>query len=76
MVYYAVYETDLRAIAADCSRRVCGIYRLGPEAGRQRRGGIPQRAERGEIPADLKWLGKVVRDVSFGNAKRYFGLDV
>ena len=23
-----------------------------------------------------KWLGKVVRDVSFGNAKRYFGLDV
>ena len=37
---------------------------------------IGEEVERGEIPADLKWLGKVVRDVSFGNAKRYFGLDV
>jgi glucuronate isomerase len=29
-------------------------------------------AERGEIPADFALLSGIVRDISFGNAKRYF----
>jgi glucuronate isomerase len=37
---------------------------------------IGEEVERGEIPADIKWLGSIVRDVSFGNAKRYFGFDI
>ena len=32
------------------------------------------KVERGELPADLKWLGQVVADVSFGNARRYFSI--
>jgi glucuronate isomerase len=27
----------------------------------------------GEIPRDMKWLGKVVEDISYNNAKNYFG---
>lgn len=30
-------------------------------------------AERGEAPNDLEWLGGIVRDVCYHNAKRYFG---
>jgi glucuronate isomerase len=30
-------------------------------------------AEDGEIPNDFKLLGGMVRDISFGNAQRYFG---
>jgi glucuronate isomerase len=29
--------------------------------------------DRGEIPADMKWLGGIVEDISFNNANRYFG---
>jgi glucuronate isomerase len=29
--------------------------------------------ERGELPNDLKWLGKIVEDISFNNANEYFG---
>ena len=30
--------------------------------------------ENGEYPADMPYLGKLVQDISFGNAKRYFGI--
>jgi glucuronate isomerase len=30
-------------------------------------------AEDGEVPNDFKLLGGMVRDISFGNAQRYFG---
>ena len=30
--------------------------------------------ENGEYPADMEYLGKLVQDISFLNAKRYFGL--
>ena len=30
--------------------------------------------ENGEYPADIAYLGTLVQDISFGNAKRYFGL--
>ena len=29
--------------------------------------------ENGELPNDLKWLGKIVEDISYNNAKNYFG---
>ncbi len=29
--------------------------------------------ERGEIPNDLDWLGGIVADISYGNARQYFG---
>ena len=37
---------------------------------------LGEEVERGEIPADMKWLGSIVREISFGNANRYFGLNV
>jgi len=37
---------------------------------------LGEAAERGEIPADMKWLGQVVEDISFNNANRYFGFNV
>ena len=37
---------------------------------------LSEGVERGEIPADLKWLGGIVEDVSFNNANRYFGFNV
>lgn len=30
--------------------------------------------ENGELPADMEWLGKVVQDISYNNAKNYFNL--
>jgi glucuronate isomerase len=30
--------------------------------------------ERGELPADVKWLGKIVEDICYNNAKNYFNL--
>ncbi|HEY0055371.1 MAG TPA: glucuronate isomerase, partial [Pedobacter sp.] len=30
--------------------------------------------ENGELPADIKWLGKVVQDICYYNAKNYFSL--
>lgn len=29
--------------------------------------------ERGELPNDIPWIGKLVQDISFNNAKNYFG---
>lgn len=29
--------------------------------------------ENGELPNDIKWIGKVVRDICFNNASEYFG---
>ena len=34
---------------------------------------LGEEVERGEIPADMKWLGKIVEDISYNNAKNYFG---
>ena len=34
---------------------------------------LGQEVEKGEIPNDLKWLGGLVEDISFNNAKNYFG---
>ncbi|RYD69219.1 MAG: hypothetical protein EOP55_24300, partial [Sphingobacteriales bacterium] len=28
--------------------------------------------ERGELPNDLEWIGKIVQDISYFNAKNYF----
>ncbi len=35
---------------------------------------LGQDVERGELPRDMKLLGSVVRDISFGNAQAYFRL--
>jgi glucuronate isomerase len=35
---------------------------------------IGSDVEKGELPGDIKWLGKIVQDVSYYNAKRYFNL--
>jgi glucuronate isomerase len=32
--------------------------------------------ENGELPPDIKWLGKIVQDISFNNAASYFGIKV
>ena len=34
---------------------------------------LGEKVERGEIPDDRAWLGGLVADISFNNAKRYFG---
>ncbi len=36
---------------------------------------IGDLVENGEYPADMKFLSKAVRDISFGNAAAYFGLE-
>ena len=33
---------------------------------------LGEKVARGEIPNDLKWLGGIVEDISYGNASRYF----
>ena len=33
---------------------------------------IGKDVQNGELPADEKWLGKIVSDISYGNAKAYF----
>lgn len=35
---------------------------------------LGEEVERGELPNDIKWLGKIVEDISYNNAKSYFGL--
>lgn len=37
---------------------------------------IGRWVENGEYPADIKTLGQIVQDISFNNAKRYFGFDL
>ena len=34
---------------------------------------LGEEVEKGEIPNDLKWLGQIVEDISYNNAKAYFG---
>jgi glucuronate isomerase len=29
--------------------------------------------EKGELPNDIPWIGKIVEDICFNNARRYFG---
>ncbi|HEX8348603.1 MAG TPA: glucuronate isomerase [Hymenobacter sp.] len=31
--------------------------------------------ENGELPDDLAWIGQIVQNISYGNAKAYFGFD-
>jgi len=31
--------------------------------------------ENGELPDDIEWTGKIVRDICYNNAKNYFGFD-
>ena len=38
-------------------------------------GMIGEWVEKGEYPDDIETLGKIVEDISFGNAKRFFGLE-
>jgi glucuronate isomerase len=33
---------------------------------------IGQDVENGELPNDIEWLGKLVQDISYYNAKNYF----
>jgi len=35
---------------------------------------IGNDVENGELPNDIKWLGKIVGDICYNNAKRYFNL--
>lgn len=37
---------------------------------------IGSEVERGELPDDDTLIGRLIEDVSFGNAERYFGLDL
>ncbi|MGN1423785.1 MAG: glucuronate isomerase [Oscillospiraceae bacterium] len=34
---------------------------------------LGELAENGEFPNDLETLGEIASDISYGNAKRYFG---
>lgn len=35
-----------------------------------------QEIERGELPNDIQWIGKMIQDICYNNAKEYFGWDV
>lgn len=35
---------------------------------------LGEDVENGELPDDMEWLGKVVKDICFHNAKNYFGV--
>lgn len=32
--------------------------------------------EKGELPADLPWIGKIIQDICFNNANNYFGFNI
>ena len=32
-----------------------------------------EEIEKGELPGDIKWTGKIIQDICFNNAKNYFG---
>ncbi len=34
-----------------------------------------EEIENGELPNDIKWIGKLIQDICFNNAKNYFGWD-
>jgi glucuronate isomerase len=33
-----------------------------------------EEVENGELPNDINWIGKVIQDICYNNAKNYFGL--
>ena len=35
-----------------------------------------EEVEKGEMPADIPWIGKVIEDISFNNARNYFNWNV
>jgi glucuronate isomerase len=37
---------------------------------------IGEWVENGEAPDDMELLGKMVKDISYNNAKNYFGIEV
>jgi len=37
---------------------------------------IGREMENGELPNDMAWLGRMVQDISFNNAERYFGIEL
>ena len=36
---------------------------------------IGQDVENGELPADMEWLGKLVKDISYTNASEFFNFE-
>ncbi|NBW04009.1 MAG: glucuronate isomerase, partial [Cytophagia bacterium] len=34
-----------------------------------------QDVENGELPADMEWLGKLVKDISYTNASEFFNFE-
>jgi glucuronate isomerase len=30
--------------------------------------------EKGELPADIEWVGKIIQDISYNNVEEYFGM--
>jgi glucuronate isomerase len=34
-----------------------------------------QDVENGELPADIEWLGKLVKDISYTNASEFFNFE-
>jgi glucuronate isomerase len=37
---------------------------------------IGEWVEKGEVPEDMEYLGKIVQDISFNNAKAYFQIEL
>jgi len=35
-----------------------------------------EEIENGELPNDIKWVGKVIQDICYNNAKEYFGWNI
>ena len=35
-----------------------------------------EEIEKGELPADIAWTGKIIQDICYNNAKNYFGLQL
>ncbi|MBP9214268.1 MAG: glucuronate isomerase, partial [Chitinophagaceae bacterium] len=33
-----------------------------------------EEIEKGELPNDIVWVGKIIKDICFYNAQQYFGL--
>ncbi|MNT94022.1 Uronate isomerase [compost metagenome] len=32
-----------------------------------------EEIEKGELPADMEWMGKIIKDICYRNAQQYFG---
>jgi glucuronate isomerase len=33
-----------------------------------------EEIDKGELPNDIQWVGKIVQDICYNNAKKYFNL--